>query len=194
MFQTAWLSRFSYSWRQTNCNSAPVLLVLTAEGRCAVSHLQLLYLPPLPSGSQTRFPAAGWGFFFTTYKPKILFQLHWEAATCTRTLLLWFPPINSEANTLPSPFFLLFCCFLPVLAQVGMYTWVWGRRPYGLQLRGGSGGVTKLASACSNTITAKGRARLSECVSTLLSWYLLLCRNIPAAWPAAAPAACASSG
>lgn len=60
------------------------------------------------------------------------------------------------------------------------------------QFTDGSGGITKLISACSNTIMAKVRSRLSECVSTLLSWYLLLCHSTPAIWPAAAPAACAS--
>lgn len=132
--------------------------------------------------------------------PKILFQLEalnacQESASCTGTILLWFPPDKFRGQHFTFLFLLALLLLLPPCSQR-----TWARSlgyedttPILYKLIDSSGGITKLISACSNMITAKVRARLSECVSTLLSWYLLLCRSIPAIWPAAAPAAYASS-
>lgn len=78
-------------------------------------------------------------------------------------------------------------------AHVGTFSWLGRNHLMACKLADGSSGITKLISACSNMIMEKERARLNECVLTLLSWYLWLCHSIPVTWPAAAPAACASS-
>lgn len=96
----------------------------------------------------------------------------------------FFLQINSGAKAVPS---LLFSWSTAAVSSQR----AWGHHPYGMQ--GGSGGIAKLISAGSNMITAKVRARLGKCVSTLLSLYLSPCHSIPAAWPAAAPAAYANS-
>lgn len=204
MFQISWLSRFRYSCRQINSRSAEVLLVLKVEGRCVISHIQ--QAPPLAYDhlyrSNVRLVSQFMGMFFflQTYMPKILFQLEalkacQESASCTGTILPWFPPDKFRGQHFTFLFLLALLLLFPLYSQ---HTWACtfgyeNTTPIACKLTDGSRGITKLISACSNMITAKVRARLSECVSTLLSWYLPLCRSIPAIWPAAAPAAYASS-
>lgn len=57
-------------------------------------------------------------------------------------------------------------------AHVGTFSWLRRNHLMACKLTDGSSGITKLISACSNMITEKERARLNECVLTLLSWYL----------------------
>lgn len=157
--------------------------------------------PPLQIRCQTGFPVVVSFFVYKSICQKSYFSL--RLCMCIMRQLLAqgqscssFLQRSLGANILSSLFFLLCCsccCFL-----CSRHTWARtvgyeDTTPMACKLTDGSGGITKLISACSNMITAKVRARLSECVSTLLSSYLLLCRSTPAIWPAAAPAAYASS-